>query len=470
MADVPGDRLFTEAVAGAPDAVVLDGDDGDTIDRGTLAARAEELAGRLDAGSVVAVCCPTDIEQTVATLAVWRAGAACLPLDVRHPRARLQSLVRDAGAATVLGTGLDPAPHPARAHLTAAVLRLAGTFVRLPAGDLLDRIARMRDSGLVSPDDRVLRMSSPALDAALWERVWPLATGARSVAVAPHRHADLDHLTGLIDDQRITVVQCEPSWLHRLAGQEWAGSLDSLRLVLCHGGSPRDDDVARLRERAPGVTVLTGHGTALPDGYDEKPGPATSRPVVRGFSVDPVEVERVLTGHPAVASARVAVEVDRLTAVLTPVPEKEIASRELRAFLRRALPEQLIPDDFTLATAPPEEPATGPFVAPRDPDEELLAEIWAEVLRRSRVGVTDNFFDLGGDSVRAIQVAARARAAGFDIRSEHLFEHQTVAELASACDRLPASGSAGPDLATVVDRSVLDLVQQRFGASFGGKV
>ncbi|GIE37001.1 hypothetical protein Ait01nite_100460 [Actinoplanes italicus] len=468
MADVSADRLFTRALSGAPDAVALTGDDGRTIDRGTLTGRAEELARDLRPGSVVAVCCTTEIEQTAAMLAVWRAGAACLLLDARHPRTRLQALVHEAGAATVLGAGLAPAPHPALAHDTAAVLRLAGTFVRLPERDLLDGLDRMRDSDLVTAGDRVLRMSSPAIDAGLWERVWPLAVGAHDVAVAPDRHADLDHVTGLIEDRRITVVQCEPSWLHRLAGQEWAGSLDSVRLVLCHGGPPRAGDVDRLRERAPGVTVLTGHGTSLADTYDEKPGPGATRPVVRGFSVDPSEVEQALAGHPAVASARVVVEADRLTAVLTPVPEKEVSPRELRAFLRRALPEQLIPEAFAPATATDEQ-ATGPFVAPRDADEELLASIWAEVLRRSRVGVTDNFFDLGGDSVRAIQVAGRARAAGLDVRSEHLFAHQTVAELAIACDRLPAARGDGRDLAVVVDGSALDIVQRRFGASFGGQ-
>ncbi|MFG2169093.1 AMP-binding protein [Micromonospora chersina] len=466
MADVSTGELFNAAVAGPPDAILHTTDDGDALDRGTLTMRAEDLAQELRAGSVVAVCCDTDSEQIAAMLAVWRAGAVCLPLDVRHPRARLEKLVQEAGAAAVVGADLSPARRPARRGGMAAVVRLGGAFEWIPEEKLLERLAWMRDLDLVRPGDRVLRMSGPALDAGLWERAWPLAAGTCGVAAAPSRHTDLDHLTGLIEDQQISVVQCEPSWFHRLATQEWTGSLRSLRLVLCHAGTPQAEDLARFRERVADVTMLTGRGTPLPTGYHENPAPDGARLAVRGFSVDPVEVERAIMEHPAVASVIVETGADRLTARLTPVPGKGIGPRELRAFLRRVLPEQMIPTELAVVA---ETATAGPFVAPRDPEEQRLAEIWAEVLHRPRVGVKDNFFDLGGDSVRAIQMVNRARAAGFDIVSAHVFEHQTVAALVRACGRRVADETSGSSPAAGIDQSTLDLIQRRFGASFGGR-
>jgi non-ribosomal peptide synthase protein (TIGR01720 family) len=72
------------------------------------------------------------------------------------------------------------------------------------------------------------------------------------------------------------------------------------------------------------------------------------------------------------------------------------------------------------------------YVAPRDPAEEVLAGVWAEVLGLPRVGAHDNFFELGGDSILSIQVVARAHKAGLPLSPRLLFQHQTVAELARA--------------------------------------
>lgn len=71
------------------------------------------------------------------------------------------------------------------------------------------------------------------------------------------------------------------------------------------------------------------------------------------------------------------------------------------------------------------------FIAPRNPVEEKLAEIWKGSLGIEQIGVQDNFFDLGGDSVMGIQLVARANDAGLELSPEQLFEHQTIAELAA---------------------------------------
>src|SRR5262245_2574453 len=77
-------------------------------------------------------------------------------------------------------------------------------------------------------------------------------------------------------------------------------------------------------------------------------------------------------------------------------------------------------------------------VAPRTPTEQTLCALWSQVLGLERLGVHDNFFTLGGDSILAVQVIARARDAGLRLLPTHLFEHQTVAELAAAATRAPA--------------------------------
>jgi hypothetical protein len=77
------------------------------------------------------------------------------------------------------------------------------------------------------------------------------------------------------------------------------------------------------------------------------------------------------------------------------------------------------------------------YVAPRNRTEEVLAGIWAAVLKRERVGIYHNFFELGGESILSIQIIARANQAGLHLTARDLFQHQTIAELAQV------AGAAG---------------------------
>ena len=98
-------------------------------------------------------------------------------------------------------------------------------------------------------------------------------------------------------------------------------------------------------------------------------------------------------------------------------------------------------------------PAPEPVVAevrrlPRTPQEELLCALFAEVLGLARVGIDDNFFALGGDSIVSIQLVSRARKAGLAITPRAVFEHQTVAGLAAVAEAVAPAASSVPDLAT----------------------
>jgi len=108
-----------------------------------------------------------------------------------------------------------------------------------------------------------------------------------------------------------------------------------------------------------------------------------------------------------------------------------------------------------------EESAETDFAAPTTPAEKALAAIWREVLRREQVGIHDNFFALGGDSILSIQVIARAQRAGLALSPRLMFQHQTIAELAE----IAASGQAvaaeqgpvtGPVALTPIQRWFLD--------------
>ncbi|WP_367127291.1 non-ribosomal peptide synthase/polyketide synthase [Saccharothrix sp. HUAS TT1] len=165
---------------------------------------------------------------------------------------------------------------------------------------------------------------------------------------------------------------------------------------------------------------------------------------IRGFRIEPGEVEAALLSHPDVTEAAVVARADnghtRLVGyVVTTGPAN------LREHLRRSLPEYSVPSAFVeldrlpltpngkldrAALPAPEAVGDGEFVAPRTPVEAELARIWAEVLGVERIGVEDNFFTVGGDSILSIQLVSRARQAGLHLTSRDVFRHQTVAELA----------------------------------------
>ncbi|HEV2149199.1 MAG TPA: non-ribosomal peptide synthase/polyketide synthase [Longimicrobiaceae bacterium] len=174
---------------------------------------------------------------------------------------------------------------------------------------------------------------------------------------------------------------------------------------------------------------------------------------IRGFRIEPAEVEAALATHPAVRQAAVVVREAgdrRLAAYVVPVGGRSgdpLLIAELRAYLGERLPAYMVPTvwvalealpltrhgkvDLRALPAAEGDPAgTAASPAPRDATERTLAEVWVGVLRCGRVGVHDNFFGLGGDSILALQVVARARREGVELTPRQLFENPTIAALA----------------------------------------
>ncbi|MEU5647657.1 condensation domain-containing protein, partial [Streptomyces milbemycinicus] len=183
-------------------------------------------------------------------------------------------------------------------------------------------------------------------------------------------------------------------------------------------------------------------------------GRADSQVKLRGLRIEPAEVEASLLAHPGVAQAVVLVRDKRLVGYVVPAygfgagdPDLRagVDVAEVRRFVAGRLPEYMVPSVLVVldrvpldlngkvdrAALPAPEFSAGEYRAPRTSDEGTLAAVYAEVLGLDRVGVDDDFFAIGGDSIRSIQVVARARARGVEISPRQVFESRTVAELAA---------------------------------------
>ncbi|WAH56504.1 non-ribosomal peptide synthase/polyketide synthase [Pseudomonas silvicola] len=206
-------------------------------------------------------------------------------------------------------------------------------------------------------------------------------------------------------------------------------------------------------------------------GCTEYLGRADHQIKVRGFRIEPGEVESCLTALPgvrdAVVSAQVLASGAQLVAhvlpasldVLTDVESMARLREVLRSGLRAHLPDYMVPSFFVFLAQWPVTPngkldrralpAADPrqnqqaHEAPSGPVEQRLCEIWASVLSLPAVGVRDNFFEIGGDSIVSIQVVSRARQSGIHITPKDLFQHQTVRALAAVATVSDARQVAG---------------------------
>ncbi|MGE5660397.1 MAG: thioester reductase domain-containing protein, partial [Actinomycetota bacterium] len=195
----------------------------------------------------------------------------------------------------------------------------------------------------------------------------------------------------------------------------------------------------------------------LPDGNIEFIGRADKQVKLRGFRIELGEIEAALSGHPSVSEAVVLLQGkeavnQRLIAYVVPQSKLNIQTSELleslRLFLKEKLPEYMLPSAFVVLKALPLTPngkidrqalpapemaahLSDTFVAPRTPIEEMLAGIWSQLLCLEKVGVQDNFFDLGGHSLLMTQLLAKVREIfHVELPLRVLFEAPTIAGLA----------------------------------------
>ncbi|MGH7833024.1 MAG: amino acid adenylation domain-containing protein [Candidatus Binatia bacterium] len=200
------------------------------------------------------------------------------------------------------------------------------------------------------------------------------------------------------------------------------------------------------------------------DGNIEFLGRLDNQVKIRGFRVETGEIEAILDQHPGIRQSIVTAREDhpgdkQLAAYIIP-EKKPPAVDDLRKYLKDKLPECMVPSAFVLMAAlpltpngkvdrtalpvpEPSQPQFGKdFAPPRTRTEKAIAEVWMDSLRLAQISVHDNFFDLGGHSIKAMEVASKISAKmNVDFPVKLLFLHPTIAELATVLERSRAENA-----------------------------
>ncbi|WP_424101444.1 amino acid adenylation domain-containing protein [Moorena producens] len=194
----------------------------------------------------------------------------------------------------------------------------------------------------------------------------------------------------------------------------------------------------------------------LADGNIEFLGRIDHQVKVRGYRIETGEIEAVINSHPQVKETVVlAIEYNpgnkRLVGYIVAETQTAVGKQlipELREYLKSRLPEYMVPSGLMVLSQLPLTPngkvdrkalpvpdvassVSTEYIAPETETQKVLAEIWKEVLGIEKVGIHDNFFEVGGDSIISIQIVARAQKAGIQLTTKQLFQNQTIAEQAA---------------------------------------
>ncbi|MEU8814704.1 amino acid adenylation domain-containing protein [Actinoplanes sp. NPDC048796] len=374
-------------------------------------------------------------------LPVTSGATLCIPPERRDPDL-LFAWLRSAGV-----TYLHAVPSLARAWLATATadrrvpsLRLvffAGEPLSgLLAGEVRRRIGAARIVNLYGPTETTLAKVAGVVD--------PEAGDGRIPVGEPLPGAQALVVDG--DGRLCSVGEPGEVWLRtraRSLGYLNAPEEQARRFVVNPFTGDPTDVIFRTGDR----------GRLRPDGTLDLFGRLDDQLKVRGIRIEPGEIESHLCRHPAVRAAAVTVTDEAGLVAYVDLPAgSPVDGSALRAFLAATLPDQLIPGAFHRVERIPAT-ASGKIdrravrgltgtrlasgdrhVAPRTPTELVLADIWARVLGTPAVGVHDDFFQLGGDSLRLVHATALARDEGIDLDVADHYEHRTVAGLAGVAD------------------------------------
>lgn len=567
----PWQRINTIAQA-VPDRIALRWQ-GHAMSYKTLLDCSEKIAAMLakkGAPKRVGIAMTRRPAMVAAMLAVWRIGAAYVPLDPDYPEARITYMLQDAAVPLLLvdadrahtapsvcdhmpvspqpssvPTRRDTWPLPQPQNLSHIIYTSGSSGrakgVAVTVGATSARLTWATNHFPKKAWDGVLAATSICFDLSIFELFAPLASGgclvlARNVASLP----DLPdrHSVRLINTvpsamSALLETQALPTDLRyvNLAGEPLPASLaqrlSHLDLYNLYGpsedttystvagigaeelamppiGRPLPGTAVKIvdHQGQPTLPGLPGElwlkGVGLARGYVARPGLTAERFVpadhgkrayrtgdlvrfntqgqllylgriddqvkVRGYRIEPREIEAVLAAMPSVREAAVLVNREnarpRLVAAVNLDSHTSIEACQQQ--LSQQLPTYMVPDRMVVIDAwprlpngktdrqtlarqiPPRETTAGS--APlQDEVEALMVDIWARLLNRPAVGRDDNFFDLGGDSIMAIRLAAALRHKGFRLEPHRLFEAQTIARLrpllqTATENRVPAAG------------------------------
>ncbi len=254
-----------------------------------------------------------------------------------------------------------------------------------------------------------------------------------------------------------------------VAGEIYAGGPNVGRGYLARAALTASAFLPDPFRDVPGARMYrTGdRGRWRPDGVLECLGRIDSQVKIRGRRVELGEIESVLASHPEVADCAVEMladgERERLAAFAAAVPGTSPDPADLAAYLAAQLPDYMVPGEYRLLEELPhshngkidrpalralagQQAAAGSYVEPSTELERELCALFSKHLKVARVGVTDDFFALGGDSIVGIRLIHDARQAGIVVRLRHLLEHATAREIAKRATADEASPAEEPAL------------------------
>jgi non-ribosomal peptide synthetase component F/aryl carrier-like protein len=314
------------------------------------------------------------------------------------------------------------------------------------SGELVARVRRL------APDLRILNHYGPT-EATVGAMTYPVDEHGSPRPTLP--------LGGPLANTRIYVLREMRPVAAGEIGELHIGGAGLARGYLGQAAATAERYIPDPFSAAPGERLYRTGDLArfLPSGIVEFLGRVDHQVKIRGFRVELGEVESALRSHPALQETVVMLREDapgdrRLVAYAVARPAGRPAEADLRDFLRSSLAEHMLPANVIWLEAFPigpngkldrqampapdrAQPEEGrEAVAPRTLGEEMLTELWSEVLRGRPFGVHDNFFELGGDSLQAVQLVSRVRTVfGVELPVRSLFSNPTVAGLARTLDR-----------------------------------
>ncbi|OQO89834.1 hypothetical protein B1813_18455 [Saccharomonospora piscinae] len=508
--DYPAERIAFMLGDAEPASIVTTTAAAKRLPRGAKYLALDRAAPDLDAASPE----PPDVRRTVSDTAyvIYTSGSSGTPKGVLVTNSGIANLVRTQEERLGAGPGsrvLQFAPLSFDASVWELCMGLltGGTLVVEPADEvrpgtaLADAVARHDVTHLTLPPSALAVVPGGALDSvrvlvvageavqpglvAQWSpgRTMINAYGPTESTVCATMSPPLSDVDGVpigfpVDGTRVHVL--DETLRPVNAGEQGELFLEGTGLASGYLNRPALTAQRFLpspfdpRERL----YRTGDLVSIrPDGALDFHGRADDQVKVRGFRIEPGEVEAALSLHPGVTQSVVVARAGSLVAYVVPSGEG-LRAAELRRALSQRVPEHLVPTKFVLldnlpvtasgkvdrgALPDPDAVVTSGRTPPRDETERRIAAIWQEVLRIERVGVEDNFFDIGGDSLLNIQVVARIRTAfGVDLSPRAVFDNPTVAGLAASLD-LGSEVEAASPIAAVPRNGALPLsfAQQR---------
>ncbi|MCA1559763.1 MAG: amino acid adenylation domain-containing protein [Actinobacteria bacterium] len=308
------------------------------------------------------------------------------------------------------------------------------------------------------PGARIANIYGPT-EATVYATAW--YDNAEVQSHSPPIGRPLPNTTAVVLDHRLRPVPVGVTGELYLAGPGLARGylaqpgLTAQRFVACPWRAPGD------RMYRTGDLVRWAPGGDL-----EYLGRVDEQVKVRGFRIEPGEIEAVLARHPAVAQAVVVAHTTslgscaRLVAYLVPQVDERVDVREVLSRAARSLPEHMVPATAVVIEKMPVNangkldrhalpaPGPGPATAEGPPvtgTESTLAGLFAEVLGIDQVSVNDSFFDVGGDSISCLQLVSRARKAGLVLTPKDVFDNRTVAKLAGVAGTATSVRAEAPE-------------------------